>query len=99
MIESATALSKNELMQTAEWHHFFHGKRVKKIKFSGNFRQALTHQKIHASFFEIQVSKGLNGNGLIKASGDFSEKFAFPGVVRLYLSGKSRIFSPLLTNP
>jgi len=99
MIESKAALSKTELIQTSEWRRLFNRKTVKKIKFSGNFRQTLTHQKINASFFEIHVSKGLSGEGLVRAFGDFTEKFAFPGVVRLYLSAKSRIFMPLLTNP
>ncbi len=98
MIESATALSKDELMQTGDWMRLFHEKGVKKIKFSGNFRQVLTHQKIHASFFEIQVSKGLKASGFVRASGNFSQKFAFPGIMRLYLSDKTRIFMPLLTN-
>lgn len=94
MIENVTALSKEELMQTPEWKQIFNGQQVKNVNFSGNFKQALTHQKISASFFEIQVKQGFKANGWIKAGPDFSEKFAFPGVILLYLSNKQRYLIP-----
>ena len=88
LIEKDRAMSLSELRRSGQWKELFKGIRVKKIKFSGNFQQTLTHQKISASFFEIAVGKGFQKNGFLMAEKDFSEKFAFPGIISLYLSNK-----------
>jgi len=93
MIESHRLMTKKQITNTREWKQIFNGTKVSEIKFSGNFKQQLSHQKIHASFFEIQVSQGLERNGYIRVGKDFSEKFAFPGVIRLYFTNKSRYLS------
>ena len=98
MIENKMPLTGEELVQTDFWREFIGGNSLKSIKFSGNFKQILTHQKIHASFFEIHVSKEFKGNGLTRVNGDYTEKFAFPRVILLYLSDKTRYLNPLLIN-
>ncbi|HXH20341.1 MAG TPA: A/G-specific adenine glycosylase [Chitinophagales bacterium] len=90
LIEAQKPLSVRHLMQTERWKEIFNGITVKSIKFSGNFKQSLSHQKICASFYEIQVSQSLQSKGIVRADKDFSEKFAFPGVIRLYFSNKYR---------
>lgn len=95
MIESNAALGISELAKTARWKEIFQKIKPHQIKFSGKFRQLLTHQKIEASFFEIHVSRRMEGNGLIRVGYGFSEKFAFPGIIRLYFLKQSPIFKPL----
>lgn len=63
----------------------------KVLKKSKPFKQILTHQKIVARFWEIEVDKAANfdENKYLKIERKNLSKFAFPKVVDLYLNDKS----------
>lgn len=78
--------------------HFYAGDDIE-LQFSNAklFNQTLSHQKIHARFFEIPCRSDakLVGDGLIKVRKDCLDNFAFPRIISWYLS-KKNLYSTII---
>ncbi len=58
LIESAKALSKNEILHSAQWKNFFGNISVKIISISKYQKHILSHQLINGQFWEVEMPSG-----------------------------------------
>jgi A/G-specific adenine glycosylase len=64
------------------------GKSGKLVKVSATFKQQLTHQTIHASFFRIKQSKKITPEGVEWIAKENISSLAFPKLINNYLQGE-----------
>ena len=91
MIESATNFDKDELEETKKWQSLFLKHKPHSVRQSLPFKQQLTHQKIIATFWEIQLEKQgwQTPEDFIFVSETELRKYAFPKVIDCYLTDNS----------
>lgn len=79
------------MLQNATWITIYDANAMEVTNISKPFRQTLTHQKIIATFWEINLSKKakLLDENWIKVERKNLNKFAFPKIIDWYLQDKS----------
>jgi len=73
------------------WAQLFGEQAIEVTHIAGPFRQTLTHQYIHATFWEIELeeSQKLNSESFLLADQKNLTKFAFPKIIDCYLQDNS----------
>ena len=91
LIETEQLLKRNELIKSESWKTLLGDFDFKLNHISIPFRQMLTHRKIIATFFEIDLPKDflIKKNTYIKVDRENLGKFAFPKIIDLYLKDNS----------
>lgn len=89
MIEGKRLLKKHELLQTKEFKSLFAQNKIRKMELHASLRQMLSHQNIHAVFFELTPSEKLKGKSLGRIPFSEVSKYALPGIIRNYLTAKN----------
>lgn len=91
LIETEAMVDDRQFLQnTAEWQAWLGGQ-AKLLRVSAPFRQELTHQKIIASFWEVEVATDFcapSPEGWIKTERQRRQDFAFPKIIDLYFQEK-----------
>jgi len=95
LIESDGLLKRQELRATAYWLELFDNVPAKITEISQTYRQTLTHQKIFARFFKVEIPAGaqFQADGLVEAEKNTLTKFAFPKIINCYLADKALCLS------
>lgn len=83
LIETAKATPAETLAQSPEWKAMFGGTGVHLIRQSATVKHQLTHQTIHAKFFEVEIKKPLPGDYL-KISGEKISEYPLPRLIERY---------------
>ncbi len=91
LIETTTQAKKEDLIGSEVWKKCIGDSDFKIQKISNPFRQLLTHRKIIATFFEIELSSDflIKKNSYIKVERKNLSKFAYPKIIDLYLKDNS----------
>ncbi len=91
LIESETNFDINQLQETKKWKSLFLDCQPKSIHQSLPFKQQLTHQKIIATFWEIELNqmKWNTPEDYILVPENELRKYAFPKVIDCYLTDNS----------
>ncbi len=91
LIESASNFDKDELQETNKWQSLFLKHKPKTIRQSLPFKQQLTHQKIIATFWEIELNKKVwnTPEDYVFVPENELRKYAFPKVIDCYLTDNS----------
>lgn len=90
LIEGNRVLGEKGIMKTKRWFELFKDQRPDRITLTCTYNQTLTHQKIHARFYEVNGKNwNLPGPDVIKINVDFLNNFAFPKVIDWYLKNKT----------
>lgn len=84
-------LSAQQLKRHPDWQKAFNDSRAQIVEKTKLFRQVLTHQNIHAFFWEVQLEAPLSApsNHLFSVDRKNLSKFAFPKIIDWYLNDKS----------
>lgn len=79
------------IRNSAPWQQLLGKSSAKVSQASRPFSQVLTHQKIQATFWEINVTDeaALNSEGLLAVKRENLSKFAFPKIIDWYLTDNS----------
>lgn len=89
MIEADKLLSARQLIKEEGFAQYFPND-VVNIEEAGRYAQKLTHQKIHAVFFEVEVDLPPNTKeNWIAVEREKMSNFAFPKIVDCYLADKA----------
>jgi A/G-specific adenine glycosylase len=86
LIESGKSWTEVQLQKSAEWKRFFKGLKPVIIQNSHTYKHLLSHQRIYAVFWEIEVSKGMLVKDWKRTSLNNLQDFAIPRLVDLYLN-------------
>ncbi len=89
LIETTKKVTENKLMASDEWKKFFGKSKITISSVSREQKHLLSHQHIHAKFYEVQVSKGKNRiskDNLLLVSKNNLEKYAIPKLIENYLN-------------
>lgn len=86
MVEGTRAFKRSELLKSKEVTALL-GK-VKEMEIKAVLQQTLTHQKINAMFYHINLAGKLKGGNMLRIKQAEIEKFAVPGVISDYLNLK-----------
>ncbi|MCB9275108.1 MAG: A/G-specific adenine glycosylase [Lewinellaceae bacterium] len=80
-----------EIQNSGCWQQRMGQEQAQNIRASRPFLQLLTHQKIQASFWEIELADEtpFNSEGLIAVKRENLSKFAFPRIIDWYLNDNS----------
>ncbi len=91
LIEHSSLLSTEELKDHPEWKAYFEGTNIEITSISKPFKQTLSHQYIHAVFYEIMIKKTSNNSILThnKVRRAAIDQFAFPKIITWFLSDKT----------
>lgn len=89
MLEGKRLLKKRELLQNKEFSSLFSQNKIRKMELSTVLRQELSHQKIHAAFFELLLSGKGKARSFIRVPFSKVSGHALPGIVSDFLKGKS----------
>ncbi len=92
LIEADRKLSAAELTDTPEWKSWFGSDPAKVVSVTEPIQQTLTHQKIIAGFYRIELPVGWTepvGAEWRKMAHQNSENCAFPRIITLFLANKS----------
>lgn len=84
LVETAAPVEPNSILETAEFKNFFPGTN-KIVSVSGNYRQQLTHQTIHAVFLRIKPSRVFVIPNFFWAEKTAIAKLAFPRLINHFL--------------
>jgi A/G-specific adenine glycosylase len=91
MIETEQAINPENLMNSAEWSHVFKKNKGLLKAVSNTFIHKLSHQTIHAIFYELKVKdlkKIETGSGLLIKK-DALQSYPLPRLIDLYLQSKA----------
>ncbi|MDZ4847451.1 MAG: A/G-specific adenine glycosylase [Chitinophagales bacterium] len=86
LIEGKRLLEKRQLLQTKEFKSLFSQNKIRKIELHASLRQMLSHQKIHAAFYEVTLSSKMKNQKFLRVANREINGFAFPGIIRDYLT-------------
>jgi len=91
LIEHTSLLSSKELQSHPQWKSMFDTTPIKVNAVSKPFKQTLSHQNIHALFYEITINKAPNDliSGYNSVKRETLDKFAFPKIITWFLSDKT----------
>lgn len=91
LIESENNLDKTQLQETKDWQSLFLKHKPQSIRQSLPFKQQLTHQKIIATFWEIELSqkKWSTPEDYVLVAESELRNYAFPKVIDCYLTDNS----------
>ncbi len=93
LIETTKALDASELQTQPYWQAIFNNQNTIGHTVSETYKQVLTHQKISATFYQVDLTTGIDANFIEKEEliavkkVDF-QKFAFPKIIDLFLKQK-----------
>lgn len=92
MIESSIILKKNSLQTSTEWQEWLGKSETEIVAVSTIFKQLLTHQKIHACFFEVKIKEAIFSKKAdwIAISKNELPRYAFPKIMNTYLEQKAK---------
>ena len=93
LIESNRSLSEYVLFRSKEWSSFFGKNKYILKSISKIYKHVLSHQKIYARFFEVEMKKPLNKKqtaDLIYISDAAFKKYAIPRLIDIYLKEHSK---------
>ena len=98
LIETEKVIRKNILLKNSVWKDCIGNQEYKVLNISHPRRQTLTHRKIVATFFEIEVARNFlsEKNNYVKTKRKNLSKFAFPKIIDLYLCDNSLNLYPSL---
>ncbi len=85
LIESQHMLGETDLKKQAEWKSCFSGLKPIVKKESRVYKHLLSHQRIFAVFWEIEVAKEIKAKGWKKTKISKLQDFAVPRLIDLYL--------------
>jgi A/G-specific adenine glycosylase len=91
LIESNKAMDLNDITASDQWKKIFNGVNPTINSVSNTYNHLLTHQKIHAQFFEIEIphpTDFLLKNYITLESGKIQE-IAVPRLIEKYLEEKN----------
>lgn len=93
MIETENLIDVLELQKLSFWRDLLENETDKMPIISKNYKQILTHQKIWATFYELELNEDLNKKmietaNLIRIKKTNLDKFAFPKIIDLFLKDK-----------
>ena len=91
LIESKENITEKLFFDSVEWKKTFRGKKVKLHSISTEFKHILSHQHIHAKFYEISADLSLfkEPNPEWKKVNDQSiKKYALPRLIEIYLENR-----------
>lgn len=82
---------EDTIRQQPLWQQLFGAQAVEVSHIAGPFRQTLTHQHIHANFWEIELAEEqkLNSESFLRVDQKNLTKFAFPKIIDCYLQDNS----------
>lgn len=85
LIETAKPMNPKKLTQSKEWKSHFKGIKMKTGTMSAAYKHLLSHQTIHARFYEIELkdSKGLKADW-IPVTAPQLKKYAVPRLIERY---------------
>lgn len=90
ILETNKSIGPDELMESAQWNLFFkdHSFKVKSV--SKTFVHKLTHQKIQAVFYNIEMNEllPLVANTTFMVNKEVFEKYPIPRLIDLYLNSR-----------
>ena len=91
MVEASSLLSQKELLANEAFQKIIGTQAFTIKKISKPFKQLLTHQKIVAIFWEIELKSALptNDSSFFEVKQKNINNFAFPKIVDLYFKDKS----------
>ena len=84
LVETPAPVEPNSILETADFKEIFPGTN-KIVSVSGNYRQQLTHQTIHAVFLRIKPSRVFVGNHFFWVEKPVLGKLAFPRLINHFL--------------
>ena len=87
LIETAKRTTAKKLMLAKEWKGYFKGVKMKTGRVSSDHKHLLSHQTIHARFYEIELKRGevLKDKGIIAVSSKQLKRYAVPKLIERYL--------------
>jgi A/G-specific adenine glycosylase len=93
MLETNSLINFLELQQLPFWQELLGNEANKMPIISKTYKQLLTHQKIWATFYELELNEELSENliqkaNLIRVKKSNLNKFAFPKIIDLFLKQK-----------
>ena len=88
LVESNKLLSEEVLFKSKEWISFFGKNKYTFKTVSKTYKHILSHQKIYARFFEIEIKTILKQKGLICVSASTIKKYAVPRLIDIYIENK-----------
>ena len=89
LIEFSEKKEQKDVENHSEWQKILNNKDFSITKISKPYRQILTHRKIIATFWEIELNEIIDNNDFIKVEKNNLKQFAFPKVIIQYLQDKS----------
>ena len=89
LIEFPEKKEQADIKKHPRWQELLDNKGFSITKISKPYRQILTHRKIIATFWEIELTESIVENGFIKIEKNNLKQFAFPKVIVQYLQDKS----------
>jgi A/G-specific adenine glycosylase len=89
LIESKKLLTESQLQKSAQWKRFFKDLKPVIPQKSKTYKHLLSHQRIYAVFWEVEVEQGMNEKEWKKTSLSKLQDFAIPRLVDLYLSERA----------
>ncbi|MBK8585178.1 MAG: A/G-specific adenine glycosylase [Bacteroidetes bacterium] len=98
MIETETAISGNKVMSTKEWKTHFATKKSEVVRVSNEFKHILSHQHIHATFYEIKSDLKMfkeEKQHWKKVNSDTVKEFAVPRLIEEYLKQMVQFKKPI----
>ncbi len=88
LIETDIAISENKVMATKEWKSHFESKKSEVLKVSNEFKHILSHQHIHATFYEVRAELKLfkeEKQNWKKVNSTSVKEYAVPRLIEEYL--------------
>ncbi len=89
LIEFSEKKEQEEVKKHSTWLNILDNKDFSITKISKPYHQMLTHRKVIATFWEIELGQIIEGNDFIKIEKNNLKQFAFPKVILQYLQDKS----------
>ncbi len=85
LIETTKRTTADKLKQTKEWKSHFKGVKMKAGAMSELYKHLLSHQTIHARFYEIELENDKIDTDFIAVSPKQLKKYALPKLIERYL--------------
>ena len=89
MIEFSEKKDQNLVKSDLKWQKILGNIDFSITKISKPYKQTLTHRKVIATFWELELREIIEGNGFIQIDKNNLKQFAFPKVIIQYLQDKS----------
>lgn len=89
MIETESMMSLSELETTPVYKDLLEGVVVKDVKLVDQRKHILSHQRIHANFYQVDIDGDILSNRYLKISNEELVIFAIPQLIHNYLLNNS----------